>query len=175
MGGAHIGGSCGCSEHSHFWAKTDWAHQGCISSHTTIPPEPPMLTYARFVLWEICRICPPRKFDIGLNNTFVACENGSAITSSQLAALLRSAVFKRCLNPSVYSIHSLRDGSPLRCTLPPGMLNWRQWRGDGAQNQFRHIFGKSSNCSLVWGDLIAVNPQTLHMAKKRLGIKQGLE
>ena len=113
----------------------------------------------------------PRKFAIGLNNTFATWGNGSAVTSSQLGALLGSAVFKRGLNTSAYSLSSLRAGGATSLHLSTMDVELVAMVGE-MENEidFGIPLGKPPTARWV-GDLMVANPQTLHRATKRLDIQ----
>ena len=117
----------------------------------------------------------PRKFEIGLNNTFAAWGNGSAITSSQLTALLRSAVFKRGLNPSAHPLHSLTGGGANSFYITARDVELVSRAGRWRTKSISAYLWESHQLLAGMRDLMVGNPQTPHRATKRLDIKYGFE
>ena len=91
-------------------SKTDWLNQGCVRLHPIIPLGSTNADLRAARALVKLHATYPCKFHMWVEKVFPSWRAGSAIQGRALTALLRSAVFKRGLNPGAYSLHSLRAG-----------------------------------------------------------------
>ena len=98
----------------------DWLNQGMVRSRNIIQ-ENENNSHLRPVLGlqRLRHLCPA-KFHRGKERLFASWMSGKTIRPDRLVSLLRMAVFQHGMNPSAYSLHSLRALGRLPNTGPLG-------------------------------------------------------
>ena len=90
--------------------KTDWLNQGMVRSHNIIPQGTKNAhLFPVRGLMKMRKLCPA-KFHRNNDRVFASWRSGRAIRPGRALSLLRMAVFDQGMNPTSFSLHSLRAG-----------------------------------------------------------------
>ena len=111
-------------------SKTDWLNQGVVRSRNLIP-----LAESNSLLFPVRGLVrlwglSPSEFHRKTDRACAAWRSGKAIKPDWAVSLLRLAVFKKGLNQSAFSLHSLRAGGATELYRDTGNIDLaaRMWR-----------------------------------------------
>ena len=149
-------------------SKTDWLNQGTVRSHNRIPAnEPnahlcPVRSLVR--LWELA----PSKFQRNTDRVFATWRSGKPIKADRFVAMLRMAVFKQGMNPSAFSLHSLRAGGATALYRAAGNIELVARMGRWKTSSISSYLWESHELMHGLGRLMAQGGRTLHKATRDL-------
>ena len=149
-------------------SKTDWLNQGMVRSHNSIPPGAtndhlcPVKGLKR--LWEIC----PAKFHRNNDRIFASWKSGRPIKPDSILATLRLAVFEQGMNPSAFSLHSLRAGGATALYRATGNIELVARMGRWETSSISAYLWESHEIMRGLGRLMAQGGHTLHHATRDL-------
>ena len=149
-------------------SKTDWLNQGMVRSHNQIPltePNSHLCPVRSLIkLWKLA----PSKFQRNTDRVFAAWRSGKSIKADRIVALLRMAVFKQGMNPSAFSLHSLRAGGATALYRATGNIELVARMGRWKTSSISAYLWESHELMHGLGKLMAQGGHTLHRATRDL-------
>ena len=149
-------------------SKTDWINHGMVRSHNQIPVGTtndhlrPVKGLKR--LWEI----NPAKFQRSNGRIYASWKSDRPIKPDRILAMLSMALFEQGMNPSAFSLHSLRAGGATPLYRATGNIELVARMGRWRTSSISAYLWESHEIMRGLGKLMAQGGHTLHNATKNM-------